>query len=141
MLLVKVARWSIFLGGQEPADKPLAAALSGALGEMGEERGFDGSADDATAQQKSIYLALLAFIVRDCDSDQAVVAEAIAHPNRKNVAVGLLSHFSNLRLGVAASGQIELVGFLCQLRDSRQRQVGYRLQFGFLFEVAKEIFL
>ncbi len=54
---------------------------------------------------------------------------------------GCLSHLRNLRFGVTPCGQVELVGFLRQLRDPRQRQVRHGFQFGFLLEEAKEIFL
>src|SRR5208283_6077175 len=82
MLRVEIARRSVFLRRQKPAHQPLAAAPGSALGEMSEKRSFDRSSDDAAAQQKGIDFALLTFVVRDRDSDQPVVAETIAHPNR-----------------------------------------------------------
>jgi hypothetical protein len=49
VLGVEIARRSIFLRRQEPTDQALAAALGCAFCDVGEERGFDGAADDAAA--------------------------------------------------------------------------------------------
>src|SRR5450756_2962524 len=59
MLLVEIARRSVFLCRQKPTHQPLAAALASALGQMREKRSFDRSSDDAAAQQEGIHFALL----------------------------------------------------------------------------------
>src|SRR5258708_623825 len=122
MLRVEITRRSVFLRRQKPAYQPLASALGGAFGEMGEQRSFNRSSNHPAAQQEGVHLTLLAFVVRDRDSNQPVVAETIAYPNGKYVPIGLFRHLRDLRLGVAASGQIELAGFLRQLLDPRPCQ-------------------
>src|ERR1700691_6118680 len=74
------------------------------------------------AQQKVIYFALFPLIVCDGPSNESMVAEAIAHPNRKYLPLRLLCHLRNLWFGVASRGQVELVGLLSQLCNPRQRQ-------------------
>ena len=89
---------------------------------MCEKGGFYRSPDDAAAEQKSIHFALFPLIVCDRDSNEPMVAEAIAHANRKYLPLRLLCHLRNLRFGVASRGQVELVGLLSQLCNPRQRQ-------------------
>ena len=86
MLLIKIARRGILPGRQKPALQPLASALGRAFGEMREKRGFNCPSDDAAAQQEGIHFALFAYVVRDRDPDQSVIAETVAHPDRKYVA-------------------------------------------------------
>src|ERR1019366_7478985 len=138
MLRVEIAGGSVFLRRQKPAHQPRMASLGCTLGAMG---GFDCSSDDSAAQQEGIDFALLAFVVRDRDSDQPVVAETIAHPDRKYVPPRLFRHLRNLRFGVTPCGQVELVGFLRQLRDPRHRLVRHGFQFSLLLEEAKKLFL
>src|SRR6266481_6249198 len=141
MLRIEIARRSVFLCRKKPAHQPLASALGGAFGEMSEKCGFYCSSYDAAAQQEGVHFALLAFVVRDRDPDYPVVAKTIAHPDGKYMPARLFSHLRDLWLSVAPGGQVELAGFLRQLRDPRQRQVRHGFQFGFLLEEAKEIFL
>src|ERR1700694_3835058 len=132
MLRVEIARWSVFFRRQKPAKKLLTTSLDSAVGEMSEQRCFYCSSNNPAAQQESIHLALLAFVVRDRDSDQPVVAETIADTDGEYVPLRPFGHLRDLRLGVAAGGQVELAGFLRQLGDPRQRQVRHGFQFGFL---------
>src|SRR6266404_8384400 len=103
MLRIEIAGRSILLSLQKPAHQPLASTLGGAFGEMGEKCGFYRSSYDAAAQQEGVHFALLAFVVRDRDTDQPVIAETIAHPDGKYVPVRRFSHLRDLRLGVARS--------------------------------------
>ena len=104
MLRIEIAGRSILLSWQKPAHQPLASALGGAFGEMGEKCGFYCSSYDAAAQQEGVHFALLAFVVRDRDTYQPVIAETIAHPDGKYVPVRRFSHLRDLRLGVAPGG-------------------------------------
>ena len=77
----------------------------------------------------------------DGDADDAMIAETVAHADGEDVPAGMLRHLRNLGLGVAARGQVELVGLLRELGDARERKVRYGIQFGFLLEEAEEVFL
>src|ERR1700674_6056507 len=116
MLRVEIARRSVFLCRQKPAHQPLASALGGAFGEMGEQRRFNRSSNNPTAQQEGVHFALLAFIVGDRDSDQSVVAETIADADGKYAPVRPFSHLRELRLRVAPGSKDELAGYLAQVR-------------------------
>jgi hypothetical protein len=54
MLLVEIARRSVFLCRQKPTHQPLAAALASALGRMREKRSFDRSSDDARQLSRKV---------------------------------------------------------------------------------------
>src|SRR5258708_30648950 len=100
MLRVEITRRSVFLSRQKPAYQPLPSALGGAFGEMSEQRSFNRSSNNTAAQQARVHLTLLAFLVRDRDSNQPVVAETIAYPAGKYVPLCLFRHLRDLRLGV-----------------------------------------
>src|SRR5437879_8752611 len=95
---------------------------------MRQQARFNVAADDTAAQKEHVELPR---IVRPCDRDRqpddAVVPEAIDDAQCGHYgAVGLQG--TDLRLGVAPSRQVELIGLLGQLSQSRSEEHTSELQ-------------
>jgi hypothetical protein len=84
-----------------------------------EELMFDTASQDTAAHQKRIHIEGSALESVNRHSDQTVVAEPIRYGCAEDIKA-LTPQFLDLRLGPAASGEIELVCAMSQLGDARQ---------------------
>jgi hypothetical protein len=76
---------------------------------------FHGSADDPATQKKCVNLAGIAFVMRDANPHQPLIAKSIAHAKGKNAPSRASAHLGDLLFAIAPGCEIELIRFLREL--------------------------
>src|SRR5690349_21631069 len=109
------------------------------VGEEAEKCSFDRAPDHAATHQERIDFIDPVVMMRQGNTDQAIVAETILDLQRKAIPAGRLDQLRNLLLGVTPRGEIELVGLVRQLRDSRERSFAQSGNFYFLVQGTVEV--
>src|SRR6185436_2370988 len=123
---VKILGWRILLGGQVPAAQGAGAGGAGLLGQVGQEGGLDGTADDPAGEQEGVDLPDRPLLLGDGHAHEAIVAELVLDGAGVDAHLGAAGEVDDLLLVVAAGGEVELVGLLGELGDAGHRARGGR---------------
>src|ERR1043166_9457366 len=121
MARVEVLGWQVFLRGHKRSTQPALAVSEGLLGERRQKACFHCAPDDAAAQQKSVDFAGVSARMRQRHADQPMISERVPHVQRVDAPCRPGGELGDLLLAIAAGRQIELVGFLRELRHARER--------------------
>ena len=115
--LEEIARRLILLGGDQGRGDPGQPAAAGDLAELAQHPVLDAAAEHPAAQQERVDLQRLAAGAEDHHTDQAVVAESVAHLHRPAFQARLAEP-TDLAVVAADGREVELVGPLGELRNA-----------------------
>jgi hypothetical protein len=99
------------------------ACLLRALGDLSEQGGLNAAANDAAGEEQGIDPADTAFGLRQRQTHDACVAEAIAYAHGNCLTARRGREAFDVGRGVSPRGEVELIGLGQQLHGSRQRSV------------------